>query len=310
MEFLIALVAALALGSIPLTLGWRRTASDAAMARQMGIAAEKKKFDPEKWALQTGTGLTFNQIAIGFLTWVGAGFIAGLALGLAASVLFAVAGGFLYAGTLADKRQAFRLLQAQDILRGLSVVETLLGQGRSREEALEGASKAVGPAGRMVLGDLVTRLRTEASDGAAIAVRAWTAAWDNPAVDIVATSLLTSIEGRIEIAPLIGSLRSTLSGVIEVLSRARAAAKGVEWQARFLALFPPFVLIAIGIFTPEAGQMYGNNPLLLSPVLLGSGLSYWLSMGMIRNGLSIEASMGLQAGQEGLIKLDRMGRIE
>ena len=310
MEFLIALVAALALGSIPLTLGWRRTASDAAMARQMGIAAEKKKFDPEKWALQTGTGLTFNQIAIGFLTWVGAGFIAGLALGLAASVLFAVAGGFLYAGTLADKRQAFRLLQAQDILRGLSVVETLLGQGRSREEALEGASKAVGPAGRMVLGDLVTRLRTEASDGAAIAVRAWTAAWDNPAVDIVATSLLTSIEGRIEIAPLIGTLRSTLSGVIEVLSRARAAAKGVEWQARFLALFPPFVLIAIGIFTPEAGQMYGNNPLLLSPVLLGSGLSYWLSMGMIRNGLSIEASMGLQAGEVGMIKLDRMGRIE
>jgi hypothetical protein len=310
MEFLIALVAALALGSIPLILGWRRTASDAAMAHQMGIAAEKKKFDPEKWALQTGTGLTFNQIAIGFLTWVGAGFIAGLALGLAASVLFAVAGGFLYAGTLADKRQAFRLLQAQDILRGLSVVETLLGQGRSREEALEGASKAVGPAGRMVLGDLVTRLRTEASDGAAIAVRAWTAAWDNPAVDIVATSLLTSIEGRIEIAPLIGTLRSTLSGVIEVLSRARAAAKGVEWQARFLALFPPFVLIAIGIFTPEAGQMYGNNPLLLSPVLLGSGLSYWLSMGMIRNGLSIEASMGLQAGEVGMIKLDRMGRIE
>lgn len=310
MDILIALVAALALGSIPLTLGWRRIASDAAMARQMGIAPEKKKFDPEKWALQTGSGLTFNQIAIGFLTWVGAGFITGLALGLAASVLFAVAGGFLYAGTLADKRQGFRLLQAQDILRGLSVVETLLGQGRSREEALDGASKAVSPAGRMVLGDLVARLRTEASDGAANAVRAWTVAWDNPAVDIVATSLLTSIEGRIEVAPLIGNLRSTLSGVVEVLSRARAAAKGVEWQARFLALFPPFVLVIIAIFTPEAGQMYGSNPLLLSPVLLGSGLSYWLSMRIIRNGLSIETSMGLQAGEVGLIKLDRMGRIE
>ena len=45
-------------------------------------------------------------------------------------------------------------------------------------------------------------------------------------------------------------------------------------------------------------------------MLLGSGLSYWLSTRMIRNGLSIEASMGLQAGQAGMIKLDRMGRVE
>jgi hypothetical protein len=30
---------------------------------------------------------------------------------------------------------------------------------------------------------------------------------------------------------------------------------------------------------------------------------------MIRSGLSIEASMGLQAGGEGEIKLDRMGRV-
>jgi hypothetical protein len=35
--------------------------------------------------------------------------------------------------------------------------------------------------------------------GATQAVREWTTAWDNPAVDIVATSLLASLEGRIEI---------------------------------------------------------------------------------------------------------------
>jgi hypothetical protein len=32
-------------------------------------------------------------------------------------------------------------------------------------------------------------------------------------------------------------------------------------------------------------------------------------MRMIRNGLSIEASMGLQAGQQGEIRLDRLGRV-
>ena len=188
MTILIAIIGALALGSIPLILGWRRTANDTVMARQMGIAQTKKGFDPEKWALQTGTGLVFNQIVIGFLSWVGGAFVGRLFLGTLPAVLFGMAGGLLYGGTLADKRQAFRLSQARDILRGLSVVETLLRQGSNREDALEGASKAVGPAGRMVLGDLVTRMRSESSENAARAVREWTLRWDNPAVDIVATS--------------------------------------------------------------------------------------------------------------------------
>jgi len=108
---------------------------------------------------------------------------------------------------------------------------------------------------------------------------------------------------------VVGSLRKTLGTVVEVLSRARAAAKGVEWQARFLALFPPAVLVVIAITTPETGRLYSANPLLLAPVILGSGISYWLSMRMIRNGLSIEASMGLQAGGQGEIRLDRLGRV-
>jgi hypothetical protein len=45
------------------------------------------------------------------------------------------------------------------------------------------------------------------------------------------------------------------------------------------------------------------------PVIIGSGVSYWLSTRMIRNGLSIEASMGLQAGGQGEIRLDRLGRV-
>ena len=309
METLIALIASLSLASIPILLGWRRTVDEAGMARAMGIAQPKKSFDPEKFALQTGTGLTFNQIVFGFLAWAGGGLIGGFFLGIFAAVLFAIAGGLLYAGTLSDKRQEFRLKQAKDILRGLGVMETLLSQGKPLNDALDEAAQAVGPDGKLVLGDLVVRMRTAPADEAAVAVREWTTAWDNPAVDIVATSLLASIEGRIEIGPLVAALRRTLGAVVEVLSRARAAAKGVEWQARFLALFPPVVLVVIAITTPDTGALYSANPLLLTPVILGSGISYWLSTRMIRNGLSIEASMGLQAGGQGEIRLDRLGRV-
>lgn len=309
METLIALIASLSLASIPILLGWRRTVDEAGMARAMGIAQPKKSFDPEKFALQTGTGLTFNQIVFGFLAWAGGGLIGGFFLGIFAAVLFAIAGGLLYAGTLSDKRQEFRLKQAKDILRGLGVMETLLSQGKPLNDALDEAAQAVGPDGKLVLGDLVIRMRTAPADEAAVAVREWTTAWDNPAVDIVATSLLASIEGRIEIGPLVAALRRTLGAVVEVLSRARAAAKGVEWQARFLALFPPVVLVVIAITTPDTGALYSANPLLLTPVILGSGISYWLSTRMIRNGLSIEASMGLQAGGQGEIRLDRLGRV-
>jgi len=160
-----------------------------------------------------------------------------------------------------------------------------------------------------VLGDLVYRMRAASADRAAEAVREWTLTWDNPAVDVVGTALLAGLEGRIEIAPLVASLRNTLASVIEVLSRARAAARGIEWQARFLALFPPSVLVAIAVVTPGMCALYAGNPLLVVPVLFGSGLSYLLSMSMIRNGLSIEASMGLESGGQGEIQLDRMGRV-
>jgi Flp pilus assembly protein TadB len=309
MEILIALVGGLALASIPIAIGWRRTSGEAGMARAMGLTAVPKRFDPERIARQTGSGLTFNQIAFGFLAWVVGGFVGGLLLGPFTAVLFAIAGGLLYAGGLSERRQDFRLRQAKDILRGLGVVETLLSQGRPLNDALDEAAKAVGPDGQIVLNDLVVRLRTAPADQANEAVRQWTTAWDNPSVDIVGTSLLASLEGRIEIGPLVASLRNTLQAVIEVLSRARAAAKGIEWQAKFLALFPPGVIVGIAILAPEVAVLYKNNPLLVMPVLIGSGLSYLLSTNMIRNGLSIEASMGLQAGRQGEIRLDRMGRV-
>ena len=78
MTFLLSIIGALALASIPLLLGWRRTYSAAQMARQMGVAPPEKRIDLEKIARQTGTGLTLNQILFGFLTWAGGGFVAGL----------------------------------------------------------------------------------------------------------------------------------------------------------------------------------------------------------------------------------------
>ena len=146
---LISILGALALATIPIAFGWRRTVDEAGMARAMGIAQPKKKFDPEKFARQTGTGLAFNQIAYGFLAWVGGGLAGGIFLGVFPAILFAIAGGLLYAGTLSDKRQEFRLKQAKDILRGLGVVETLLSQGKPLGDALDDAAQAVGPDGRM-----------------------------------------------------------------------------------------------------------------------------------------------------------------
>ena len=305
----LAILGGLALASIPLALGWRRTTSEASMAQAMGLALPKRGFDPEEFARRTGAGLTFNQIAFGCLAWVAGGFIAGLSLGALVALLFAVAGGLLYISNLFSQRQEVRLRQAKDVLRGLGVVETLLSQGRPLSEALDEAARAVGPDGQQLLHDLVYRLRAAPADRAAAAVRDWTLAWDNPAVDIVGAALLAALEGRIEIAPLVGTLRRTLASVIEVLSRARAAARGIEWQARFLALFPPGVLVVIALVTPEMGGIYAANPLLVAPVLLGSGLSYLLSTRMIRNGLSIEASLGLQAGQRAEVHLDRLGRV-
>jgi Flp pilus assembly protein TadB len=304
----IAIMGALALASIPLVLGWRRTVNQAGLARAMGLTSPRQGFDPERFARQTGTGLGFNQLAFGCLAWIAGGFLAGIFLGLLAAFLFALAGGLMYVGNLSNRRQEIRLRQAKDILRGLGVVETLLSQGRPLHDALDEAARAVGPDGQLVLGELVYRMRAAPANRAAEAVREWTTEWDNPAVDVVGTALLAALEGRIEISPLVAALRKTLVSVVEVLSRARAAARGVEWQVRFLALFPPGVLVAIAILTPQMGYMYADNPLLILPVLAGSGLSYLLSMRMIRTGLSIEASLGLPAGHREDIRLDRMGR--
>ncbi|HUF37163.1 MAG TPA: hypothetical protein VMN57_01460 [Anaerolineales bacterium] len=309
MTTLIALIGALSLAAVPLLIGWRRTAGEAEMARALGLSPPKRRFDPHKVARQTGTGLTARQLSFGFAAWTGGGLVCGGFFGPVGAALFALGAALLYITGLAARREDLRMAQAKDILRALGVIETLLTQGRSLADSIAGAAGATGPQGTLVLNDLVVRMRSAPVEAQAEAVRGWTEAWDSPAVDLVGTALLAALQGRIEIAPLVAALRGTLSGVVEILSRARSAAKGVEWQARFLAVFPPSVLVAIAATTPETGRLYAADPALLLPVLLGSGVSYLLSMRMIRKGLSMDASLGLGNGTEGLIRFDRMGKV-
>jgi hypothetical protein len=308
MEVVMALVGATALAAVPVAWGWRRGASETAMARAFGLDYRQRRLDPEAWARQTGTGLIFRQIAYSAFVWMAGGLLLGFLIGgLVQALLLAVAAGLFYLSSLANVRQEYRLRQAQEIARSAQVLETLLAQGRGLPEGLRLASEATGPVGAPVLRDLVERLDRSAPERYAEAVREWSRSWDNPAAEMLAAALIAALESRIEIGHLLYRLRRTLLEVIEVLTRARAEARGIEWQARFLALEPPLVLALIRLIAPEMGQVW-TNPLFLLPVAAGSALSYVLSMRLIRQGLSMEASVGLMPGGRGEIPTDRFGQ--
>ena len=309
MTTMLAMIGALGLASIPLILGWRRSAGEAEMAKVLGLHSPGRSFDLARFARQSGTGMSVRQLMIGLLIWVGGGILAGSRLGLTGIAFFGLGAALLFFGSLTSRREDLRMAQAKDILRAMGVLEALLSQGRSLTESLQESAGSTGPQGRIVLNDLLIRLRAGTVEGQAEAVRAWTLAWSSPAVDLVGTALLAALQDRIEITPLVGALRSMLTDVVEVLSRARSAAKGVEWQARFLAIFPPSVLAVIALTTPDMGVLYSQNPALLLPVIGGAAASYLLSMRMIRNGLSMDASLGLQNGAQGIIRLDRLGKV-
>jgi Flp pilus assembly protein TadB len=295
MVFLFSLISALSFSSVILLLGWRRTTDQAEMSRALGIAAPRRGFDPDKFARQTGTGLTFNQIAIGFAAWTAGGFLVGMIIGPLASFLFGVAGALMYYGTLADRRADHRMQQAEDILRTVGSMAALMESGKMLEEALSKAINGCSPVGQIILGDLAQGLRSGSSGEArALAVNRWAQRWEHPVADVLATLLIVQELEAIRPLPLLKSLNETLTSMVEILSRARSSAKGIEWQAKFLALFPPAIILLVAIVTPEAGRIYSLSPLYLLPVLLGSGLSYWLTTSTIRKGLSLEASMGVQ----------------
>ena len=233
----------------------------------------------------------------------------GLPQGLFIALLFGLAGGLIYWGSLTDKREERRSKQAVQIARAMGIIETVLSQGRPLQDALEQAAQASPPEGREVLEDLVRRMRQVSANEMTRAVREWDEAWDNPATDMLAAALLAALESRIEIAPLVRSLRENIMDVTDTLRRTHAEAQGIIWQSRFLAFWPIIVLAIISLLTPSWAVAYRSNPLLILPALIGSALTWLLSMRQIRNGLSVDAAVGIGEHGEGEIQLDRLGKV-
>jgi hypothetical protein len=197
--------------------------------------------------------------------------------------------------------------QGRDLIRAARAVEAALSQGRGLEEALELALPATGPHGRMVMADLLASVRAApTARERAEAVRAWTRRWAGVMDDLFGAALLSALEGDVRPLPVLSAVRRAMAEVMEILSRARAEARGLEIQAKALGIGP----IAIVIFLIAAAGMagYWANPLYLLPVFAGSLLAYALMTRQIRTGLSPDSSVGLDPAGGGEIPRDRFGR--
>lgn len=308
MTMLIGLLAALAAAAIPLTIGWE-WGQEKRIAKAMGVAHTRRRVDLAQIARESGTGLEAHQIVLGLLAWSVGGFLLGLPHGLIVALIFGVSGGLIYWGSLADKREERRSKQAVQIARAMGIIETVLSQGRPLQDALEQAAQASPPEGREVLEDLVLRIRQVPAGDITTAIREWDEAWDNPSVDMLAAALLAALEARIEVAPLVGTLRENIMDVTDTLRRTHAEAQGIVWQTKFLAFWPVIVLALLSLLASTWGAAFRRNPLLILPALIGSGLTWMLSIRQIRNGLSVDAAVGIGENGEGEIQLDRLGKV-
>ena len=309
MAIVSSLILALLAGAVVVSLGWQAQARERDMAEAMGLTQPRRRFSLDDWARQIDAGLTGRQIVIGAALWLSGGLVLGLIQGGGlAAVLYALGALSVYWGTLQQRRQERRMARAEYMARALDVLQTLLQQGRPLIEALEEAAVSVPSVAREVLQDLVIRLRAAPGDAAARAVREWDEAWDNPAVDMTAAALLTALEGRLEVSRFVETLRQSLREVVEILRSAHAEAKGIEWQTRFLAFWPPIVLAAMVLFSAGWALAFREQPYLILPALLGSVLTYVLTMRDLRANLSVDAAVGLSPSGEGEIHLDRMGK--
>jgi Flp pilus assembly protein TadB len=236
-------------------------------------------------------GLSPTQVLLGGVLWGGG--LGALTTTVGGPLFFPVglaAGLLLYAQVLESRRQELLVQATRDLETALGTFAMLLEQGQPVLQALEGAAETAGPVGGRLLRDLLERLQRVPEGQETRAVAEWVAASPGPGPRLLATVLIAGLEGRVRMAPLAQTLRGLLTGLLTVLGRARAEARGIEWQARFLALWPPGVVAFLVI----TGLGLGGGPLVALPVLLGSGLSYLLTTRQLRRDLSVEVALGVR----------------
>ena len=308
MTTIFALIGALALATVPIRLGWHRGWNESQLATVFGLREEKRRFDfdPEAWAAQTGTGLTFRQIAYGASIWTLGGLLAGWLMGgLLQALAFGFAGAMFYIGGLKSRQEERRLAIARQITYAVATMASNMREGRPVIESIRIAADSADHIGKPVIEDLYRRLHSAPAERFADEIREWSQTWQNPAGDMLANALIAALESRIELVKILTEIRDALRRQIKILAEGRAEAKGIEWQAKFLALFPPGVILFIRL-TSEMGNTWAN-PVYIAPTLIGAALSYWLTMRLVRSRLSLEASMGLLPAGRGEIPIDRFG---
>jgi len=123
----------------------------------------------------------------------------------------------MYSGSLTDLRETFRLRQAEDILRAVGTMASMLESGEGELKAIQEAAKGCSPIGQMVMNDLYLRISNQTQEVIVPNLYAWAARWDHPAVDIFATVLIASKEkadSTIRTLPMLENLRTTLSAIL------------------------------------------------------------------------------------------------
>lgn len=279
----LGLLSALALAGVAFGLrAWEPAKSPRQPGRPLGERLEA-------WARGTGTGLSFREILTGALLWVlGFATVGLLAYGPLTAPLLALAGAGIYLSSLEGRRQEYVLEQARDLEKGMGLLALLLEQGLPLYDALAEAAQGCGRVGERMLRELAESLAAAPPEGQGEAVRRWAARWPGPAAAVAVPPLLAAVEGRLDPVPALRSLRATLGETLAVLGRARAEARGIEWQARFLAIWPPLAVAAFSLL----GIALGRSPVFLLPALLGSAVSFLLTHREIARGLSVEAALG------------------
>lgn len=284
MTAIFAVVGALALSALPVILLGARRRSRLGRGARRGPGLRERL---EGWAWRTGTGLSARQLLLGYAFWVGAagaaGFLIGGAAGTVGSLVLAL---LVYQGWLSARRQDYSLELTRDMLRGLRQFASAAGTIPT-PDALRSAAAFCSRTGREVYLELARSLQAAPPGSWDEVVERWAARYPGPVQEALRHVLAGESRG-IRVRETTGAVREALSGVARVLGSARAEARGVEFQAIFLALWP----LGVAAFMRVLGLAVSDNPLFLLPAALGGAVSYTLTFRTLERYLSIDVILG------------------